>query len=294
MKNFILQPSSLPVRQAGFNLDLILMNALSEDIGHCDVTTSAVIPPGHKSKAVLIAKDEFILAGISFAGRVFSLLDAGIKFNADKKDGRRVKKGDVIARVSGSTADLLKAERTALNLLQRLSGIATLTHKFVECVKGLHVKITDTRKTAPNLRFFEKYAVRAGGGHNHRFGLFDGVLIKDNHIAAAGGITKAVRLARSKTHHIMKIEVEAKNIKEVKQALSAGADIIMLDNMPVKEMKNAVKVIRRQNPSILIEASGSVTLQNVRQIAETGVDMISSGTVTHSAPAVDISMKVLD
>ncbi len=276
-----------------FSFDSVLIKALSEDIGHCDVTTSAVIPTGHKSKAALIAKEDFILAGISFAGRVFSLADAGIKFKAYKKDGSRVKKGTVIARVSGSTAGLLKAERTALNLLQRLSGIATLTHKFVECVKGLRVKITDTRKTAPNLRFFEKYAVRAGGGYNHRFGLFDGVLIKDNHIAAAGGIAKAVRLARSKTHHIMKIEVEAKNIKEVKQALSAGADIIMLDNMPVKEMKNAVKVIRLQNPRILIEASGSVTLQNVRQIAETGVDMISAGAITHSAPAVDISMKVL-
>ena len=276
-----------------FSFDSVLIKALSEDIGHCDVTTSAVIPLGHKSKAVLIAKEDFILAGISFAGRVFSLADAGIKFKADKKDGSRVKKGTVIARVSGSTPGLLKAERTALNLLQRLSGIATLTHKFVECVKGLRVKITDTRKTAPNLRFFEKHAVRAGGGHNHRFGLFDGVLIKDNHIAAAGGIAKAVRLARSNTHHIMKIEVEAKNIKEVKQALSAGADIIMLDNMPVKEMKNAVKVIRLQNPRILIEASGSVTLQNVRPIAETGVDMISAGAITHSAPAVDISMKVL-
>ncbi len=272
-------------------IDSLLRRALAEDLGPGDITTSLLIREGHTSRAVLVAKDDFILAGLPFAERLFRLADSGVRFTSLKKEGSRVKKGSAVARVSGGTAGLLAAERTALNLLQRLSGIATLTDSYVKAVKGLGVKITDTRKTAPGLRFFDKYAVRAGGGDNHRFGLFDGVLIKDNHIAAAGGTARAVRLARSRVPHLFKIEVEVKNLTEVKEALSAGADVIMLDNMPVEKVKKAVAVIRSSDPGILIEASGGISPGNVRSIAEAGVDMISVGALTHSAPAADISMK---
>ncbi|MBI4686929.1 MAG: carboxylating nicotinate-nucleotide diphosphorylase [Nitrospirae bacterium] len=273
-------------------IDKILRSALKEDIGHGDITTSAVTPPNHKSKAVIIAKEDLMLAGIRFIERVFILTDPTINFRAHKKDGDIVKEGAAIAAISGSTRSLLTAERVALNLLQRLSGIATLTNKFVKEVKGLHVKIVDTRKTTPGLRIFEKYAVKAGGGHNHRFGLFDGVLIKDNHIVAVGGIKKAVALAKSNAHHMLKIEVEVKNLKEAKEALSAGADIIMFDNMTLGEMRKAVTITRKLNASTIIEASGNVSLENAGDIAKTGVDMISIGALTHSARAVDISMKL--
>ncbi|MBI5050181.1 MAG: carboxylating nicotinate-nucleotide diphosphorylase [Nitrospirae bacterium] len=273
-------------------IDKILADALSEDIGHGDITTSLIIPPERKARAVLIAKEDLILAGIPFAEKIFKSVNKDIKFKADKKDGGSVKKGTIIAELSGNARSLLTAERVALNLLQRLSGIATLTHSFVKCVDGFPVKIVDTRKTTPGLRFFEKYAVMAGGGYNHRFGLFDGVLIKDNHIALTGGVKKAVRLARSKAHHMLKVEAEVKNMREVKEALSSGADIIMLDNMPVKEIKNAVKIIRLHQPKTVVEASGNINLENVRQIAAAGVDLISVGALTHSAPAVDISMKI--
>ncbi len=284
------------------SVDTILRDALIEDIGYGDITTSSIVPPEHKSKAILIAKEDFILAGIPFAERVFKLVDPalwysarvdrGIRFKADKKDGDRVKKGTIIATVSGNTRSLLMAERVALNLLQRLSGIATLTHRFVDCVKGFPVKIIDTRKTTPNLRFFERYAVRIGGGYNHRFGLFDGVLIKDNHIVVAGGIEKAVKLAKMKAPHMMKIEVEVRNSMELKQALSAGADIVMLDNMTLKEIKNAVRIIRQKRLQTTIEVSGNINIENVREIAKAGVDLISIGALTHSAPAVDISMEI--
>jgi len=282
-------------------VDLILKQALLEDIGTGDVTTCAVIPENHRSKAVLIAGEIFLLAGVPFAERIFQLvhhvrkgvISHVVKFIASKKDGDVVKKGTIIARISGNTRELLMGERTALNFLQRLSGIATLTHKFVECVDGLPVKIVDTRKTTPGLRIFEKYAVRVGGGSNHRFGLFDGVLIKDNHINVAGGIEKAVRIARENTQHMLKVEVEVKNIKEVKSALSAGAEIIMLDNMSLKDIKKSVEIIREQNPQVIIEASGNIRMENVRAVAETGVDLISVGALTHSAAAVDISMDIL-
>jgi len=273
--------------------DKILLNALHEDIGNGDITTSSLIAEKHVSKAEIIAKSDFMLAGIPFVERTFQLIDKNIKFIIFKKDGSHVKTRDVIAKITGNTRNILMAERTALNLLQRLSGTATLTDRYVQRVKGLKVKIADTRKTAPGLRIFDKYAVRTGGGHNHRYGLFDGVLIKDNHIAAAGGVGKAVKLAGSKVHHLLKIEVEVKNIPEVKEALSAGADVIMLDNMPVKEMKKAVSIIRPKGPDVLIEASGNITLENVRSIAETGVDLISVGALTHSAPAADISMNIV-
>lgn len=273
-------------------VDGVLRNALNEDIGSGDITTLSIVPEKNISEALIIAKEDFILAGLSFAGRTFKLVNREVKFKAMKRDGSRIRKGTVIAEINGNTRSILIAERTALNLLQRLSGIATLTNKFVGRVTGLPVKILDTRKTTPGLRFFEKYAVKMGGGCNHRYGLFDGLLIKDNHIAAAGGLKKAVKLARSRGDNLFKIEVEAKSIKEVKEALSAGADIIMLDNMSVDEMLKAVKIIRSKKSAILIEASGNVDLDNVQAIAETGVDMISVGALTHSAPASDISMKI--
>lgn len=273
-------------------VDSVLRNALNEDIGSGDITTSAIVPERDISEAVIIAKENFILAGISFAERTFKLVSREVKFKANKRDGSRIRKGTVIAEIKGDTRSLLMAERTALNLLQRLSGIATLTSRFVERVAGLPIKILDTRKTTPGLRFFEKYAVKMGGGCNHRYGLFDGILIKDNHISAAGGVKKAVKLARLRVDKSFKIEIEARSIKEVKEALSAGADIIMLDNMSVDEMTKAVKIIRSHKADVVIEASGNVDLENVRAVAETGVDMISVGALTHSAPAADISMKI--
>ncbi len=273
------------------HVDKTLEIALNEDIGNGDITTSSLIRKNHVSNSVLIAKESFILAGLPFAERVFKLVDSGIKFKSLKKEGSRAGSGAVIAEIRGRTESLLMAERTALNLLQRLSGIATLTGKYAAEVKGTGTKIVDTRKTAPGLRFFDKYAVRAGGGDNHRFGLFDGILIKDNHIAAVGGIRKAVGRARKGAHHLVKIEVEVKNLKEVKEAMSAGTDIIMLDNMTPDRIKKAVDLIRGRKPDILIEASGNMNLENVRKIAETGVDLISVGAVTHSAPAADISMR---
>jgi nicotinate-nucleotide pyrophosphorylase (carboxylating) len=274
-------------------IDEAILNALREDIGSGDVTTSAMVPESHRSQAVLIAKGDFVLAGLPVADRVFRTVDDSLKFKAVRREGSAVKKGNVIANVTGSTASLLKAERTALNFLQRMSGIATLTKRYVGAVKGLDVRITDTRKTAPGLRYFDRYAVRTGGGTNHRYGLFDGILIKDNHIAAAGGIGKAVKLARSGGHHLLKMEVEVNSIREVKEALSAGADVIMLDNMSLEMMKEAVAVIRIQDPIVLIEASGNVDLDTVRKIAETGVDLISVGSLTHSVTAADISMKMV-
>lgn len=273
-------------------IDRIITNALEEDIGSGDITTTALIPEGSISNASLTAKADFILAGLPFAKRTFELVDRTLKFRSLKKDGSLVKTGSVVATIKGSTSCLLTAERTALNILQRLSGIATLTNEYVKAVKGLSTGIADTRKTAPGLRFFDKYAVKTGKGTNHRFGLFDGVLIKDNHIEAAGGITKAVKLARDKAHHLLKIEVEVKSFKEVREAVSAGADIIMLDNMQTDRIKKAVDIIRKNDPSITIEASGNVSLKNVRSIAETGVDLISIGALTHSAPAADISLKL--
>ncbi|GAB4535713.1 MAG: carboxylating nicotinate-nucleotide diphosphorylase [Thermodesulfovibrionia bacterium] len=272
-------------------VERLIMNALYEDIGSGDVTTSSIVSESHRSTATIISKDEFILAGIPFAEMTFKILDSKIRFDAKKTDGGKVKRGDIIAVINGRTRSLLMAERTALNILQRLSGVATLTHRYVERIKGLHVRIVDTRKTIPGLRFLDKYAVRVGGGSNHRFGLYDGILIKDNHIAVAGGIKDAVRLARANAHHLLRIEVEAKNLDEVKDAIKAGVDVIMLDNMKLKDIKKAVDFIRKRS-DIKIEASGGVGLDNIRQIAETGVDYISIGAITHSATSPDISMEI--
>lgn len=270
-------------------LKKLIEQALAEDIGPGDVTTEATIPTGATSKATMLAKQDLVLAGIDVAREVFNQLNPVIEFAAFAKDGDRVSAGTELAKLSGNTRALLMGERVALNLLQHLSGIATLTAKYVEAVKGLPVQVLDTRKTIPGMRQLEKYAVRMGRGKNHRFGLYDGVLIKDNHIKAAGSITKAIEQARMKAHHLLKIEVETATLEEVKEALAAKADVIMLDNMRVETMREAVKRINHQ---ALVEASGNVTLTTIRSIAETGVDFISCGSLTHSAPAADISMKI--
>jgi nicotinate-nucleotide pyrophosphorylase (carboxylating) len=278
--------------EEGISIEKVLINALEEDIGGGDVTTHSLISEDQISEASIIAKEEFIVAGIFFAQRIFQLLDPGVKFRILKKDGKSVKKGDIIAKIRGKSRSILSAERTALNFLQRLSGIATYTARYVKALEGYKVKIVDTRKTAPGLRYFDKYAVKIGGGFNHRFGLSDGILIKDNHIAAVGSITKAIKLAQKKAHHLLKIEVEVKTLSEVQEALSAGVDAIMLDNMPVDKMKKAVSLIRSKNAKVIIEASGNINLKNIREIAKTGVDIISIGALTHSAPAADITLKV--
>jgi nicotinate-nucleotide pyrophosphorylase (carboxylating) len=267
----------------------LLRRALEEDIGPGDITTSIVISPDAKSKARYLAKEDFVLAGLPFAREVFHLLDPSAKFKMFFHDGARINKGDVLAEVRGKTRDILAGERVSLNILQRLSGIATLTGAYVTRVKGLKAQIIDTRKTTPCMRFMEKYAVRMGGGRNHRFGLFDGILIKDNHIEAAGGIRKAVSRAR-KGFHLSRAEVEVGNLKDLMNAIDAGADVVMLDNMTVSDMRKAVEM---SNGRVLIEASGGVRLENVRDIAETGVDFISVGALTHSARAVDISLKIV-
>ncbi len=270
----------------------IIRIALEEDIGNGDITTAFLISEDSESRALIIAKGNFVVAGIPFIKEVFSFLDREMRFNVFINDGSKVMKGDVIAEVSGRTKVLLSGERVSLNILQRLSGIATITDMFVEKVKGLHAKIVDTRKTTPGLRFMEKYAVRVGGGNNHRFGLFDGILIKDNHIEAVGSITEALRLA-SEGHHLAKIEVEVENLNDLKEAVEGGSDIVMLDNMSIQDMKEAVNIVRTSKKDVILEASGNVSLENVREVAETGVDLISIGALTHSATAVDISMKIV-
>jgi nicotinate-nucleotide pyrophosphorylase (carboxylating) len=267
----------------------IIRLAILEDIGHGDITSLLIVPEGKKAKANIIAKEDFIIAGMPFVKEVFNIIDPGIVMQISFDEGARVKNGDIIAKISGKARSLLAGERISLNILQRISGIATMTNQFVKKVKGLSVKIADTRKTIPGMRIMEKYGVKIGGGANHRFGLYDGILIKDNHIKIAGGAKKAVGLA-NKGHHLLKIEVEVKNLYELKEALDAGAGVIMLDNMSIPDMKKAVKIAKGK---AILEASGNVNLENIRSIAETGVDIISVGALTHSARAVDISMKIV-
>ena len=271
------------------NIKTFISNALREDIGPGDLTTEALIQPDIEGKAELIAKELLILAGIEVAREVFHQVNQDINFLGRHTDGEDLSSSTVIATISGPLRSLLTAERVALNLLQRLSGIATLTRQYVNGIEGTKARIVDTRKTTPGLRALEKYAVRIGGGKNHRFGLFDGILIKDNHIAAVGSLTEAVKKAREKAPHTLKIEVETENLDQVREAISAGAEIIMLDNMDIETMKEAVKLI---NGKALIEASGGISLNNVRQVAETGVDLISVGAITHSARSMDISMEI--
>lgn len=271
------------------DIDHLIINALKEDMPLGDITTDNLIDAATVTKASLIAKQTGIIAGLDVAERVFKLLDKEISFKRKIEDGAQVQKGDIIAEIEGNARVLLKGERTALNLLQRLSGIATKTHEFVDKVVELPVKIVDTRKTTPGLRYLEKYAVKVGGGSNHRFCLSDGVLIKDNHIAAAGGISKAIALARNSIPHTIKIEVEVESLEQVQEALDSKADIIMLDNMGLEKMKEAVKLINKQ---AIVEASGNVNLNTVYDIACTGVDIVSVGSLTHSVNAFDISMRI--
>lgn len=273
-----------------FYVDDIIKRALAEDINYVDVATDYLIPENQRDKAYLIAKEDGVICGLEIAMRVFTLLDETFTFTLHFKDGDSVKKGDIIAEYEGKTVFLLKGERTALNLLQQLSGVATATAKAVEGIKGTNASIADTRKTVPTLRALQKYAVTCGGGKNHRFNLSDAAMLKDNHIDAGGGIKNAVEKLREKIGHTVKIEVETRNINEVYEALDAGADIIMLDNMGLDEMRDAVVLIGGR---ALTEASGGITPENVRAVAETGVDIISLGAITHSVKAMDISMKMV-
>lgn len=276
----------------GYNEALIesIKGWLREDVGSGDVTTNVTIPEGHQSKAVIHAKDDGIVAGIHVAELVFREVDRTLSFAAKVKDGDRVTRGTILAEVEGSTHRLLTGERLALNLLQRMSGIATRTRMYVDALEGLPTRLVDTRKTTPGHRMLEKYAVRVGGGANHRFGLYDAVMIKDNHIKGAGNITQAVKRARMAIPHTMTIEVETENLEQVQEALRAGADIIMLDNMQPGLMREAVAVIREHAPHVKVEASGNVSLETIRGIAETGVDVISVGRLTYSFESLDISL----
>ncbi|MBN2439680.1 MAG: carboxylating nicotinate-nucleotide diphosphorylase [Deltaproteobacteria bacterium] len=271
-------------------LDELIRKTLAEDIGPGDITTGTVLRGDETGYARATAKAGLVVAGIAVFGEVFRTLEPALTFLSRKRDGEKAIKGDVLAEISGSLAPILTAERVALNLLQRMCGIATLTRRYVDAIAGTHAKILDTRKTAPGLRILDKYAVRAGGGFNHRYALYDGVLIKDNHIAAAGGIGDAVRRVRGRIPHTLKIEVEVKNKGELEEALIAGADAILLDNMGLPEMAAAVKMIAGRIP---IEASGNMTLERIREVAATGVDLISVGALTHSAAAADISLNVV-
>jgi nicotinate-nucleotide pyrophosphorylase (carboxylating) len=265
-------------------------SALDEDLAGGDITTLATVPADAESQGVLLVKEPGVISGLRPAHDVFARVDPRVVFSALVEDGARVDPGTVIARVAGPARGLLSGERVALNLLQRLSGIATTTARYVEAVAGTNSRVIDTRKTTPGLRALEKAAVRHGGGFNHRFGLGDGVLIKDNHLAAVGGpdrVTKAVRAARAYAPHTLKIEVEVTTLAEVEEAVAAGADVILLDNMSVAQMTQAVDLVGGR---ALLEASGGVRLETVRAIAETGVDLISVGALTHSAPSLDISL----
>ena len=263
--------------------------ALEEDMGPGDATTRAVVDPHTPGDAILIAREEMILAGMAVFKRTFLEVDATLAFVTRYEDGEVVPEGATVCRIKGRLASILSGERTALNFLQRMSGIATLTRRYVEAIKGSRATILDTRKTAPGLRWCDKYAVKTGGGQNHRFGLFDGILIKDNHIAAAGSISKAVSKARKGSAHTLKVEVEVEDLAGVKEACLAGADIILLDNMTLLEMKEAVGLI---NGAALVEASGGVTLAAIKEIASTGVDYISVGALTHSPAAADFSLEI--
>jgi len=274
-------------------LESAVRDALLEDLGSGDVTTSSVIPSSQKARGVALAKRAGVLAGVEVSAKVFRTTDPSCKIAIQKGDGSRLVEGDSIMEVVGLAAPMLMAERVALNFLQRMSGIATETAKYVEATKGLKVKIVDTRKTTPGLRALEKYAVLVGGGFNHRFGLYDGVLVKDNHIALLRGLglalNEAVRALKAKVPHTMRVEVEAGDLAKVREALEAGADAILLDNMDADEIKAAVKMV---GGLAILEASGGITLENVRRIAETGVDVISVGAITHSAPSLDISLEI--
>ena len=265
---------------------------LSEDLGRGDITTQACIKRNQNARGRFVAKEPMVVAGLEAAEAVFATLDAQQQIEAFVSDGEEVEAGKVIARTNGFADVLLAGERLALNLLQRLSGVATLTRKYVAAVEGTGAVVVDTRKTVPGLRTLEKYAVQAGGGRNHRFGLDDGVLIKDNHIALAGGVTTAVRRAKESVGHLHKIEVEVSTEADLRDAVGAGADILLLDNLTPEETARFVLLARELAPNVLLEASGGISLENVRAYAEAGVDLISVGALTHSARAMDVSFKI--
>ena len=273
------------------NIDKLILDALREDIPNEDITTNSIIKSYIRGKAQLICKQDGVIAGLDVFARVFNLLDTNANLKFYCKDGDSVKKLDLIGEVEGDIRAILSGERTALNFLQRMSGIATYTRKVVDFLEGSNIKLLDTRKTSPNNRIFEKYAVKVGGGFNHRFNLSNGIMLKDNHIAAAGGIKKAVSLAREYASFVHKIEVEVETFDMLNEAMEAEADIIMLDNMSVEEMKEAVKIV---NHRALVECSGNITLENIAKLREIGVDYISSGALTYSASVLDLSLKNLE
>ncbi|MCI6121554.1 carboxylating nicotinate-nucleotide diphosphorylase [Dorea sp. YH-dor228] len=270
--------------------DHLILEALKEDISSEDVTTNSVMKEAVKGEVDLICKQDGIIAGLEVFARVFQLLDADTEVQLYCKDGDEVKNGQLMGKVLGDIRVLLSGERVALNYLQRMSGIATYTHSVASLLEGSHTKLLDTRKTTPNMRIFEKYAVRVGGGYNHRYNLSDGVLLKDNHIGAAGSVTKAVQMAKEYAPFVRKIEVEVENLDMVREAVEAGADIIMLDNMSTEEMQEAIRIIDGRAKT---ECSGNVTRENIGRLTSLGVDYISSGALTHSAPILDISLKNL-
>lgn len=270
-------------------LDELIKRALAEDIGHGDITTDNIIDDAQTGKGLFYAKTDGIVAGLPVCREVFQQLDAGIEFTVMKPEGSRIMRGDYIAEVRGKTRVLLTGERTALNFLQRLSGIATRSHTMSSLIQDYPAVLVDTRKTTPGLRVLEKYAVSVGGARNHRFGLYDGVMIKDNHIAAAGGITPAVTAVRARVPHTVKIEVEVESLDQLQEALAIGADIIMLDNMEIETMREAVSIV---NGRALLEASGGITEDRLTAVAATGVDLISVGALTHSITSLDISFDI--
>lgn len=272
------------------NVDPLILSALKEDITSEDVSTNSVMPHPQAGEVDLICKEDGIICGLQVFERTFMLLDENTKVEFFVKDGDEVKKGDLMAKVYGDIRTLLCGERTALNYLQRMSGIATYTHSVAALLKGTKTKLLDTRKTTPNNRIFEKYSVRIGGGNNHRYNLSDGVMLKDNHIGAAGGVKKAIEMAKEYAPFVRKIEVEVENLDMVREAVEAGADIIMLDNMKHEDMEEAMKII---DGKAEVEVSGNVTKENIARLTDLGVDYISSGALTHSAPILDISLKNL-
>ena len=270
-------------------LDKQILDWLDEDIGSGDITTLALVPAAAKTKAIIHAKDSGILAGIDVARRVFELLDKNIQFDAKAADGAALTKGTIIAEIKGNAQAILTGERLALNLLQHLSGVATITHKLAAIAAPFGAKLADTRKTTPGMRLLDKYAVKTGGGANHRLALYDAMLIKDNHIQVAGGIAEALKRAHDYASHMTKIEIEVESLAEVKEALAGKADVIMLDNMSIADMTEAVKIINRQ---AVVEASGGINESTLAEVAKTGVDVISVGALTHSVKALDISMDI--
>ncbi len=272
-----------------FYIDEIIKTAIKEDINYIDTTAGLLLDQNKVTDAYFAAKDDGVLCGIDVAKRVFELLDDKIVFTAHFCDGDKIKKGDIIADMTGNAAALLSGERTALNLIQHMSGIATATNRLVALCEGTAASVTDTRKTLPGLRALQKYAVTCGGGKNHRFNLSDGAMLKDNHIDASGGIVPAVNKLREKLGHMVKIEVETRNLDEVRQAVASGCEVIMLDNMDCATMKEAVAIV---GGKALTEASGNVNAATIKAIAETGVDIISVGAITHSVAAFDISMRI--